>query len=78
MELSFNPTMTTERVRMARQAEMAAKENFESMDLERSYDSLFEILWYTKLPCFDVNGITSKKKDEFGLLKACIWKGIRY
>jgi hypothetical protein len=77
MELSFNPSMISERERMAQQAEVNVKDNFNSMDLEKSYDSLFEVLWYTQLPCFDVKGVTSKKKDEFGLLKACIWKGVR-
>ena len=77
MELSFNPTMISERQRMAHQAKMDVKDNFESMNLEESYDSLFEVLWYTQLPCFDVKGITSNRSDDYGLLKACTWKGIR-
>ena len=77
LELSFNPRMKAERDRMAHQAEMDVKSNFKSMDLENSYDALFEVLWYTQLPCFDVKGITSDHKDDFGLLKACVWKGVR-
>ena len=77
MELSFNPTMIPERKKMAQRAKEDVKKNFALMDLKNSYDSLFEVLWYTQLPCFDVNGITSTKKDEFGLLKSCSWKGVQ-
>ena len=77
LELSFNPRMKIERDRMAHQAEMDVKSNFKSMDLENSFDALFEVLWYTQLPCFDVKGVTSEHKDDFGLLKACVWKGLR-
>ena len=46
------------------------------MNLQKSYDSLFEILWHTQLPCFDVAGVTSDEKNQFGLLKRCYWKGM--
>ena len=47
------------------------------MNLQKSYSSLFEILWYTQLPCFDVEGVTSDEKNQYGLLKACYWKGMK-
>ena len=34
------------------------------MDLDKSYPSLFELLWYSQLPCFDVINITTTKADE--------------
>ena len=49
--------------------------HFKSIDLAQSYDSLFEILWYTQLPCFDVKGVTSQYLDQYGMLKSCRWKG---
>ena len=36
-------------------AKVEHKNYFESVDMERSYDALFEILWYTRIPCFDEN-----------------------
>ena len=77
MELSFNPKKADERKRLAKQAMHDVRNNFRLMDLENSYDALFEVLWYTQLPCFDVEGVTSDKKDDFGLLKACVWKGTK-
>lgn len=39
------------------------------------YKKLFEILWYSPLPCFDVEGITSDDMDQRSMLKRCYWKG---
>ena len=44
----------------AKKARKAYKENFKKMNLDTSYDSFFEILWYTQLPCFDVENVTSE------------------
>ena len=41
-----------------------------------SISNLFEILWYSQLPCFDVKNITSQTKDEISLMKRCYWKEI--
>ena len=60
----------------ANQAKAAYKESFKKMDLDKSYPSLFEILWYTQLPCFDVENVTSEFRDQYGMLKGCFWKGI--
>ena len=38
------------------------------MDLEKSYPALFELLWYSQMPCFDVQGVTGDTKDEFGIV----------
>jgi hypothetical protein len=36
------------------------------MDMEKSYWALFELLWYSQMPCYDVMDVTSTKKNEFG------------
>ena len=51
------------------------KASFGSLDLKTAYESMFEILWYSQLPCFDVKDITSQEKDEVSAIKRCIWKG---
>ena len=60
----------------ANQAKAAFKESFKKMNLDKSYPSLFEILWYTQLPCFDVENVTSDFRDQYGMLKGCFWKGV--
>ena len=42
--------------------------------MKKAYMALFEILWYSKLPCFDIQNITSMEKDETSILKKCYWK----
>ena len=36
------------------------------MDLEKSYPALFELLWYSQMPCFDMINVTSAKNHQFG------------
>ena len=49
--------------------------NFGSMDIKKSYKSLFEVLWYSQLPCYDIKDITSSTKDQMSVIKRCFWKG---
>ncbi len=57
------------------QAKQKISENFRQMNMTGSYESLFELLWYTQQPCFDVKEATSTKDMEHGMLKACYWRG---
>jgi hypothetical protein len=43
-----------------------AKEAYKKLDFEKSYRALFELLWYSQMPCYDVRDVTSNKKNEFG------------
>ena len=36
------------------------------MDMENSYKALFELLWNSQIPCFDVMNVTSKSNYEYG------------
>ena len=45
------------------------RQTFANMDMENSYKSLFELLWNSQLPCFDVRNVTSKNNHEYGKLK---------
>ena len=40
------------------------------------FEPLFQILWYSQLPCFDVKRITSLYNGQKGLLQKCQWKGV--
>ena len=37
--------------------------------------TFFSVLWHSRLPCFDVKGITSNYLGEKSLLKYCEWRG---
>ena len=51
------------------------EDHFGLLDIRKSYKNLFEILWYSQLPCYDVEGITSTTKDQMSVIKRCFWKG---
>ena len=75
LEVSIDPTKVEERLVKKRKAVQDYEENFGSLDFEKSYSSLFELLWYGQLPCTDVRGITSEIKNEMAFIKRCYWKG---
>ena len=50
---------------------------YKKLSLEKSYKSIFELMWYSQLPCFDVANITTKENEEHALIKQCMWKGRR-
>ena len=51
------------------------KEIFDRLDLKSSFPSMFSILWYSTLPCFDVQNVTSDRDGEKGMIRSCQWKG---
>ena len=71
----FNPCLASEKVKLEQSSRMKYQKTFGSMDMQKSFKSLFELLWYSQLPCFDVANVTSKFKDEISLIKRCYWKG---
>ena len=49
-------------------------EKFGRLEFEKVYQPMFDLLWYTQLPCSDVRGWTSDVKDELSFIKRCYWK----
>ena len=71
----MDPDKSEERERKTNNSINAYNKNFGSLDMENSYLPLFELLWYSQMPCVDVKGITSERKDEISFIKRCFWKG---
>ncbi len=46
-----------------------------SLNGTKSFKNIFRTLWYTGLPCFDLNNVTANKKSDRSILKYCAWKG---
>ena len=53
------------------------EENFKGMDMQSSYHSLFELLWYTQIPCFGSGDNNTNAQHKTGMIKSCSWKGMR-
>ena len=59
------------------------REAYAAINLEESYSSLFELLWYSQIPCFDILNITTKLDQQHGehhikllMVRSCIEKPI--
>ena len=77
IDLFFNPDRKSE-LESYLQAEKTKYERaFANMDYLRSYENMFELLWYSGNPCFDVVKYTSNYLDHKSFIKECHWKGKR-
>ena len=74
IDVSIDPTKIEEREKKTKESIENYEESFGSLDMDKSYEALFELLWYSQMPCFDVKGLTSEAKDEISFLKRCFWK----
>ena len=51
------------------------KTNFEKLNKTTGLPAMFASLWYSTLPCFDVQNLTSQHEGDKSLLRYCEWKG---
>ena len=47
------------------------RETYKNMNMDESYPHMFELLWYSQLPCFDIVNITTKSNQDHG--RNLIW-----
>ena len=75
LDVLLDPEKEETRKKMEEDARKQFDEQFGNMSWTESYESMFQLMWYSQLPCFDVNQITSTKMDEMSIIKKCSWKG---
>ena len=75
LNLLLDPSKEKERESKKNASKEDYKDRFGNMDLIQTYSSLFEILWYSQMPCFDVKNVTSDAADQMSIIKRCSWKG---
>ena len=73
----LNPAEAETRKLSLLAAKQSYDKDFGDLDLtdEVIYKSLIELYWYSKLPCLDLQRLTSQERGESSLLKRCYWKG---
>ena len=76
LDYAINPTFKKEGESLSAQAIQNVRSTYDAMT-EKGYNSLFDILWYKQLPCFDVKDTTSAINNQHGMIKYCEWKGQR-
>ena len=75
LNIMLDPEKSSERIRKTKSAKDRYFKDFGQMNMMKSYDKLLELLWYTRLPCFDVKGVTSEVNDGLSFVKRCYWRG---
>ena len=65
-----------EKLESLAQKKAEIKSVFQKLDLSTYFEKYFSLLWYSSLPCFDVQNYTSQKNGDTALLKMCVWKGV--
>jgi len=75
LDLILNPQRRKENSMYVSLLKSLNKDLFKRLNQTAAYKTLFKMLWYSTLPCFDVNGLTSTRDGENGMLKSCQWKG---
>ena len=75
LDVLLDPEKEKIRKKMKEDDKNQYDEQFGNMNWEEAYESMFQLMWYSQLPCFDVNQTTSTKMDELSFIKKCSWKG---
>ena len=47
-----------------------------SLDRTKTFKNIFQTMWYSGLPCFDLANVTANKEGDRSILKYCEWKGL--
>ena len=69
-----NKTLKQEKERTVEELKLITKYFSSNITMESAILGYQYLLWYFKLPCIDINGITSEEDGEKALLKKCFWK----
>ncbi len=74
-QIFMDPILTNEKENIVAAYQSKYLEMFSRLNFKAGFETLFRMLWYSTLPCFDVYGVTSEEPFEKGIIKACYWKG---
>ena len=75
LDIFLNPDRVEEREHTVELQRQKYRERFSAMDTSASFDSMFELLWYSGNPCYDVMDLTSDSLHQKSVIKQCLWKG---
>ncbi len=60
LDKMIKPDLLDQTTRDFEQARKVYRNSFDKLDMLKSYETFFSLLWYSQLPCFDVAGITAE------------------
>ena len=75
LEYVFNPILNSGINKGANRLRTLYRDMFKRLNQTAAFKSMFSMLWYSTIPCFDVKDVTSQTDGEKGMLRYCQWKG---
>ena len=76
MKVTLNNKLRTEVVEKLNDTIDDLRKAFRSYQGEQVYKMFMKLLWFTKMPCSDIVGVTSEVSSEKSVVKSCRWKGL--
>ena len=58
------------------QRKSEAKLAYQTLNLSTDFEKYFSLMWFSSLPCFDVQKYSAKNNGDTSILKKCFWKGV--
>ena len=71
----LNPAFQLDRDRATDIKKADYKRMMTALNQTLAFESIFSTLWYSKLPCLDIKGLTAVKSGERSAIKLCQWTG---
>ena len=75
LDYIFDPGLRAKSAMSSQSMTKDIRSLFKRLNQTAAYKSLFSMMWYSTLPCFDVQNVTSDKDGEKGMIRSCQWKG---
>ena len=75
-DVFLNPSKKSQQKETLKNLTRKFQKVFKSMDMQSSYPALFQVLWHSVNPCFDIRNWTSSYRDQKSTIKRCKWKGV--
>ena len=74
LNMFLDPLKEGQRMQAVAEEKLNWNTKFSNLNFTQAYEKLFELFWYSRLPCFDVRNVTSKERDEMSVIKRCYWQ----
>jgi len=75
LDYTFNQDLRYTAALSVEQLKYFYRDAFSRLNMSVAYKSLFSMMWYASLPCFDINGVTSQDEGDAEYIRSCSWKG---
>jgi len=76
IDIIFNPALAHQYDLAVAYKHAEMKDIIRRLNHSAVFQSIFQILWYSSLPCFDIRNKTAFSNGASALLQYCEWKGI--